>query len=79
MAPAILSGATLVFVMVIGIFGTPMLLGWPRQILLLTSHYLEWNQHPRALGVIAILTVYLIILSSAAICLWPGCLAVDRM
>ncbi len=67
MAPAILSGAALVFVMVIGIFGTPMLLGWPRQILLLTSRiYLEWNQHPRALGVIAVLTVYLIILSSAA-------------
>jgi iron(III) transport system permease protein len=68
--PAILSGAVLTFVVAIGLFGTPVLLGWPRQILMLTSRiYLESQQVPPAYGVMAVLAVYLMILSTLVVAL----------
>lgn len=66
-SPAILSGGILAFVITIGLFGTPVLLGWSKQILLITSRiYIEWQQVPPAYGVIAVLSVYLILFSVAA-------------
>jgi iron(III) transport system permease protein len=67
-APAILSAAGLVFVIVIGLFGTPVLLGWPRQILTLTSRiWLEVQTVPPAYGVMAVLALYLVGLSTLAV------------
>ena len=69
-APAILSGATLTFVITIGLFGTPVLLGWTKQILLLTSRiYVEGQSQPPAYDVMAILAVILIMMSVAAMAL----------
>jgi iron(III) transport system permease protein len=69
-APAILSSAILTFVITIGLFGTPVLLGWSKQILLITSRiYLEWLDVPPAYGVIAVLSIYLVVLSGAAMLL----------
>lgn len=65
--PAILSGAILAFVVSIGLFGTPVLLGFSRQIYLLTARiYLDLQQFPPAYGVIAILALYLMALSLLA-------------
>jgi iron(III) transport system permease protein len=67
-APSILSGAVLAFVIAIGLFGTPVLLGWPNQILVLTSRiYLESQQVPPAYGVMAVLAIYLMVMSGAVV------------
>jgi iron(III) transport system permease protein len=69
-APAILSGAVLTFVVAIGLFGTPVLLGWPKQIMLLTSLvYLESQAVPPAYGVMAVLALYLTVLSGLIVLL----------
>ena len=66
-APAILSGAVLAFVITIGLFGTPVVIGWARQLYFVTSRiYLASQEVPPALGVMAILAVYLILLSLLA-------------
>lgn len=66
-APAILSGAVLAFVITIGLFGTPVVIGWARQLYFVTSRiYLASQEVPPALGVMAILAVYLILLSLGA-------------
>lgn len=63
-APAILSGFTLTFVITTGIFGTPVLLGWSKHIFpVTTSIYLELQQYPPGYGTIAVLAIYLIVLS----------------
>jgi iron(III) transport system permease protein len=67
-APAVLSAAVLTFVIAIGLFGTPVLLGWARQILTLTSRiYLESQQVPPAYGIMAVLAIYLMVLSLLAV------------
>jgi iron(III) transport system permease protein len=67
LAPAILSGAVLAFTIAVGLFGTPVVLGWSRQILLLTSRvWIETQAVPPQYGVTAILSLYLIILSVVA-------------
>lgn len=66
-APAILSGGVLAFVITIGLFGTPVVIGWARQLYFVTSRiYLASQEVPPALGVMAILAVYLILLSLLA-------------
>ena len=66
-APAILSGAVLAFSIAIGLFGTPVVLGWSRQILLLTSRIWVASQAvPSDYGVMAVLALYLMALSSIA-------------
>jgi iron(III) transport system permease protein len=65
-APSFLS--VLAFVIAIGLFGTPVLLGWPNQILVLTSRiYLESQQVPPAYGVMAVLAIYLMVMSGAVV------------
>jgi iron(III) transport system permease protein len=67
-APAVLSAAVLTFVIAIGLFGTPVLLGWSHQILTLTSRiYLESQNVPPAYGVMAVLALYLVGLSALAV------------
>lgn len=66
-APAILSGAVLSFTIAIGLFGTPIVLGWSRQILLLTSRiYISSQEVPPNYGVMAVLALYLVLMSSLA-------------
>lgn len=66
-APAILSGATLAFVITIGLFGTPVVIGWARQIYFVTSRiYIASQEVPPALATMAVLAAYLIILSIMA-------------
>jgi iron(III) transport system permease protein len=66
-APAILSGAVLAFSIAIGLFGTPVVLGWSRQILVLTSRIWVASQAvPSDYGVMAVLALYLMALSSVA-------------
>ncbi|WP_439498166.1 ABC transporter permease [Bosea sp. (in: a-proteobacteria)] len=66
-APAILSGAVLAFVVGIGLFGTPVLLGMAREIYLVTSRiYLELQQFPPDAGIVAVLAIYLMLLSVLA-------------
>lgn len=66
-APAILSGAVLAFVITIGLFGTPVVIGWARQLYFITSRiYLASQEVPPAFGIMAVLSVYLIILSLLA-------------
>ncbi|MGF7161550.1 iron(III) transport system permease protein [Rhodoligotrophos appendicifer] len=67
LAPAILSGAVLAFTIAIGLFGTPVVLGWSRQILLLTSRiWISAQEVPPDYGVMAVLSIYLLLLSSIA-------------
>ena len=67
LAPAILSGAALAFTIAVGLFGTPIVLGWSRQILLLTSRIWIGSQAvPPNYGVMAVLSLYLIALSIIA-------------
>ena len=67
LAPAILSGAVLAFTIAVGLFGTPVVLGWSRQILLLTSRiWIETQAVPPQYGVTAVLSLYLILLSVVA-------------
>lgn len=69
-APAAVSGAVLAFVIAIGLFGTPVLLGWPKQIMVLTSRvYLESQALPPAYGLMAVLALNLMVLSSAVVLL----------
>src|SRR5262249_7644696 len=66
-APAILSAAVLAFVITIGLFGTPVVIGWARQLYFVTSRiYLASQEVPPALSVMAILALYLIVLSLLA-------------
>lgn len=66
-SPAIMSGCVLTLVITIGLFGTPVLLGWSKQILLVTSYiYLEWQAEPPDTGAVSILSIYLVLLSAAA-------------
>ena len=66
-APAILSGAVLSFTIAIGLFGTPVVLGWSKQILPLTSRiWIAAQAVPPDYGVMAILAIYLIALSLIA-------------
>ena len=66
-APAILSGAVLAFTIAIGLFGTPVVLGWAKQILVLTSRiWIAAQAVPPDYGAMAILAIYLIGLSLAA-------------
>lgn len=65
LAPAILSGAALSFTIAIGLFGTPVVLGWSRQILMLTSRiWISSQEVPPGYGVMAVLAIYLLLLSS---------------
>jgi iron(III) transport system permease protein len=67
LAPAILSGAVLAFTIAVGLFGTPVVLGWSHQILLLTSRiWIGTQAAPPEYGVAAVLSVYLILLSVVA-------------
>lgn len=67
MKPAILSGAVLCFVISIGLFGTPILLGLTNQIYLVTARiFLDLQQYPPQYGVIAILALYLMVLALVA-------------
>jgi iron(III) transport system permease protein len=67
LAPAILSGAALSFTIAIGLFGTPIVLGWSRQILMLTSRiWISSQEVPPNYGVMAVLAIYLLLLSSLA-------------
>jgi iron(III) transport system permease protein len=67
MRPAILAGAILAFVISIGLFGTPVLLGLTNQIYLVTSRiFLDLQQYPPPYGVIAILALYLMALALLA-------------
>ena len=67
MQPAILSGGILAFVISIGLFGTPVLLGLTNQIYLITSRiFLDLQQYPPQYGVIAILALYLMALALVA-------------
>ncbi len=67
LAPAILSGTVLAFTIAVGLFGTPVVLGWSRQILLLTSRiWIGTQAVPPEYGVTAVLSVYLILLSAVA-------------
>lgn len=64
--PAILSGAVLAFSIAIGLFGTPVVLGWSKQILVLTSRiWIAAQAVPPQHGEMAILALYLILLSVA--------------
>lgn len=64
-APAILSGAVLSFTIAIGLFGTPVVLGWSRQILLLTSRiWIGAQEVPPNYGVMAVLSIWLLALST---------------
>jgi iron(III) transport system permease protein len=65
LTPAVLSGAVLAFTIAIGLFGTPVVLGWSRQILMLTSRIWIGSQEvPPNYGVMAVLSIYLLALSS---------------
>lgn len=67
LAPAILSGAALSFTIAIGLFGTPIVLGWARQILLLTSRiWISSQEVPPNYGVMAVLALYLLLMSTIA-------------
>ncbi len=67
LAPAILSGAALAFTIAAALFGTPVVLGWSRQILLLTSRiWISAQAVPPDYGVMAVLALYLILLSIIA-------------
>jgi iron(III) transport system permease protein len=66
-APAILSGAVLAFSICIGLFGTPVVLGWSRQILVLTSRiWIASQAVPPDYGTMAVLAVYLMVISTIA-------------
>ncbi len=65
--PAILSGAVLSFSISIGLFGTPIVLGWSKQILLITSRiWIAYQAVPPAYGEMAVLAIFLIALAGIA-------------
>jgi iron(III) transport system permease protein len=64
LSPAVLSAAVIVFTIAVGLFGTPVVIGWSRQILLLTSRiWISTQAVPPDYGVTAVLSFYLILLS----------------
>ena len=66
-APAILSGAVLGLHHHDRLFGTPVVIGWARQLYFVTSRiYLASQEVPPAYGVMAVLAIYLILLSLLA-------------
>jgi iron(III) transport system permease protein len=66
-APSILSGAVLSFVIGIGLFGTPVLLGMTKEIYVLTARiYLELQHFPVSYGIVSVLAIYLMVLSILA-------------
>ena len=78
LSPAILSGAVLAFTIAVGLFGTPVVLGWSRQILLLTSRiWIGTQAVPPDYGITAVLSFYLILLSTLATAA-QKCLLADR-
>jgi iron(III) transport system permease protein len=67
LSPAVLSAAVIVFTIAVGLFGTPIVIGWSRQILLLTSRiWISTQAVPPDYGVTAVLSFYLILLSVIA-------------
>lgn len=75
-APAILSGAMLAFVITIGLFGTPVLLGWTKQIHMVTSRiYIESIEQPPNYAIMAVLAIILILMSATALLLQRWILA----
>jgi iron(III) transport system permease protein len=65
--PAILSGAVLSFSISIGLFGTPVVLGWSKQILLITSRiWISYQAVPPAYGQMSVLAIFLIALAGVA-------------
>lgn len=67
LAPAFTSGLILAFTIAIGLFGTPIVLGWSHQVLLLTSRiWISAQAVPPDYGVMAVLCFYLIALASIA-------------
>ncbi|UXN57421.1 ABC transporter permease [Phyllobacterium zundukense] len=66
-APSILSGAVLSFVICIGLFGTPVLLGMTKEIYMVTTRiYTELQHFPPNFGIVAVLAIYLMVLSVIA-------------
>lgn len=67
-APAILSSVVLTFSIAIGLFGTPIVLGWTRQILVVTSQiWMASQTAPPDFGVMAVLAIYLMALSALSL------------
>ena len=65
--PSILAGAVLAFVISVGLFGTPVLLGLTNRIYLVTTRiFLELQNFPPLYGEIAILALYLMALAVVA-------------
>jgi len=76
LAPAFTSGLVLAFTIAIGLFGTPIVLGWSHQILLLTSRiWISSQAVPPDYGVMAVLCFYLIGIASIAAALQRRALA----
>ena len=76
LAPALTSSLVLSFTIAIGLFGTPIVLGWSRQILLLTSRiWISAQTVPPDYGAMAVLSFYLIAISTIAIGLQRAVLA----
>jgi len=76
LAPALTSGLVLAFTIAIGLFGTPIVLGWSHQILLLTSRiWISAQAVPPDYGVMAVLCFYLIGIASIAAALQRSALA----
>jgi len=68
LAPAIASGAGISFAIALGLFGTPMVLGWSRQVYVLTSRIWMASQTvPQSYDLMATLSIYLLVLSSLAV------------
>jgi iron(III) transport system permease protein len=76
LAPAFVSGLVLAFTIAVGLFGTPIVLGWSHQILLLTSRiWISSQAVPPDYGVMAVLCFYLIGIASIAAALQRRLLA----
>lgn len=68
LAPSIASGMGIAFAISLGLFGTPMVLGWSRQILTLTGRiYMASQEFPAAYDLMAVCSIYLLLLSSVAV------------
>ncbi|MBV9785384.1 MAG: iron ABC transporter permease [Acidisphaera sp.] len=76
LAPAFVSGLVLAFTIAIGLFGTPIVLGWSHQTLLLTSRiWISAQAVPPQYGLMAVLCFYLIGMASIAAALQRRILA----
>lgn len=70
LAPAVASGLVIAFTIAIGLFGTPIVLGWSRQIHVLTTRiWIASQEVPPHYGVMAVLSIYLLALSVLALAL----------